>query len=97
MSFEGRFQQLCEKGHETITDIYDAVETGKCPFCSSPFVWSKVIDDTNGVGEIKKLKVLRAERNEICDKCGVGHFIEPTVYEIPEFKPSVVIGAKLHV
>jgi hypothetical protein len=45
MSFEGRYQKLCKKGHYEEQDIH--METDRCEICDSK--WDKVnlVDDTN--------------------------------------------------
>jgi len=45
MSFEGRYQKLCKKGHYGEQDIH--METDRCEICDSK--WDKVnlVDDTN--------------------------------------------------
>jgi hypothetical protein len=49
MSFEGRYQKLCPKGHYEEQDVY--LETKKCPECGQAWEKSNLVDDTNEPGE----------------------------------------------
>lgn len=89
MSYEGRVQFLCEKGHQ---EIYDALSVcsyyidglPKCSFCNSAFVWAYDVDDTNCDGELAELILLKERQIEICNHCNSQKIVEPCVYEIPK-------------
>jgi len=49
MSFEGRYQKLCPKGHYQEQDVY--METDFCEICGYRWAKSNLVDDTNEPGE----------------------------------------------
>lgn len=46
MSFEGYTQNICQNGHFEDRDAYYGLNT--CTTCRKVFVWTNVVDDTNG-------------------------------------------------
>ena len=49
MSFEGRYQKLCPKGHYEEQDVY--LETNQCEICGEKWERSNLVDDTNEPGQ----------------------------------------------
>ena len=82
MSYEGTYQCLCKNGHQSFVDVYSHEK--ECCFCHTPFVWRQSIDETNGEGSKKELKLLKDNLMEKCTHCGHEKLIEPAVYEIPK-------------
>lgn len=50
MSYEGTHELLCAKGHYYAHDVYD-LRPLCCPFCSAPWAYIHMIDETNGADE----------------------------------------------
>jgi len=77
VSYEGWEQRLCENGHRTVYDCYDAPEENgwRCPHCRGRMAWRNNVDETNGgsVGMVR-LKMLHPE--------------VPAIYQIPEPQPK---------
>ena len=46
MSFEGYYQKMCSNQHYIVIDCY--TDYCKCPHCNASFVWSNLVDTTNG-------------------------------------------------
>ncbi len=87
MSFE-YFQKLCPKGHYWETDVYEN-ETN-CPVCNAKYVWSNLVDITNGSfdkddnGKLIRIDgyiELKEKYTVVCDKC---NSIVERVYKIPK-------------
>lgn len=88
MSYEGRVQAICEKGHR-----YDGHEPYgypfiTCPICNSPAAWTNDVDDTNcqALGfipnkEFDKFIDVPAVK-KVCD-LGHEHIITHATYRIP--------------
>ncbi len=49
MSFEGRYQKVCEIGHYAEECVY--MESDKCDQCGSKWIRKNLVDDTNEPGE----------------------------------------------
>lgn len=89
MSFEGRYQYLCENGHKWEVCVYsvDGKER-RCPTCKKKAVFFNLVDDTNcdSYGIItdeswKKLEI-SPEKVEVCN-LGHKHITEPARYRKP--------------
>ena len=65
MSFEGYHEWLCELGHYSAADVYEATPKG-CDVCDARFVRVHLVDQTNGTDENDPMTV-EAPR----------HYIEP--------------------
>lgn len=48
MSFEGYEEFLCKVGHYYQHDVYDSNKHKTCPRCNAGFVWTNIVDTTNG-------------------------------------------------
>lgn len=49
MSFEGRYQKICENGHYSEQCVY--METKNCDNCGGKWIKENLVDDTNEPGE----------------------------------------------
>jgi hypothetical protein len=82
MSYEGRVQVICEKGHYSVLDTFD--ETEEC-HCGEKLVWYNYVDDTNGeaVNEIKMSDLAKFIKTppEFCKCCG--HQTSEPLYNVP--------------
>ena len=78
MSFEGKYQLLCDKGHYHFCDVYEFDEEyWKCPDCDSRARWRNLLDYTNGSvdedgndisGLVNMTKYL-IKRGKVCPHC----------------------------
>ena len=75
MSFEGYHQKLCKNGHLSCPDVYSDID--ECPVCLEPFVWTKIVDQTNDEGQPENLKI---KEEVICAHCNT---TLSTTYFIP--------------
>ena len=54
MSFEGRYNVLCENGHLSEWDIWSNFpledNSWRCPYCEAKLAWWTLVDETNGLG-----------------------------------------------
>lgn len=54
MSYEGREEYICEKGHyfdaDAMAEMYVA-ETTSCQICGGKLAWHHSVDETNGIVE----------------------------------------------
>ena len=106
MSYEGREQHICERGHLfEIGCTYSFEENDTfCPYCQTKSVWCNCIDDTNceSVGEIlpeefEKVRLTTAQY-EVCN-LGHSHLITPETYRVPkagELRQSMILHGKYH-
>jgi len=78
MSYEGCVQHLCPNGHYWVCDCY--ADSDICPYCKYQGIWWHGVDQTNGYGDFRKLRVVE---RRTCDKCGS---ILETRYELLEGK-----------
>lgn len=64
MSFEGYYQLLCEKGHETQESLELTGHTTKCDICGGEIIYHGLVDCTNGPDEglIKFVQITPPER-----------------------------------
>jgi len=87
VSYEGRRQLLCARGHYEVADAYDpdGCIGGPCTYrgCNETFVWANEVDDTNCDGVCVELKVKTPALICTCSNCGDKHVIEEATYEIP--------------
>lgn len=88
MSYEGREEYLCAKGHLWVGPCLYGNEPLTCHVCDTPPVWMHSIDDTNcdAVGfipdeEWDKL-LLTPEVRKTCD-LGHSHTVEEATYRQP--------------
>lgn len=86
MSYEGRVQFMCSKGHyNEIEEPYDTDYVFKC-HCGLMSEWINLINDTNcdWIGEIheRHLTINTPEKFEVCN-LGHRHVIEAETYKIP--------------
>jgi hypothetical protein len=85
MSFEGYYQYLCKKGHETTQQAEYTDENTHCPECGEKIVWSNLVDVTNGSYEgsvrIDGYIALEIKEQKICEHCKT---ILETIYKIPK-------------
>lgn len=93
MSYEGRVEMLCERGHYCIIDVYDernpsTKEKSECfeKSCNCLIVWENNVNDTNcydegyiGEGSLEQ------EAEAQYEVCNLGHLheTEPPRYKIP--------------
>lgn len=80
MSFEGYYRRLCASGHQSVMDVWDEIEQCRC---GAAFVWSRLVDETNGEGYDPPLDVAT---EAITERCNLGHdhvLVEAT-YRKPE-------------
>lgn len=86
MSYEGRVQLWCEKGHyEIVVEPYAEELPDKCA-CGAPIVFTNRVDDTNcdAYGFITPTLVTPAE---MCTcQCGNVHAKTQPTYKIPQKK-----------
>lgn len=98
MSFEGFRQILCDRGHLSEHDVYEAepqaceavyVRDGK-ETCGEAFVWRNTVDETNGLNEhgIYETEVVLGVLYEPvvaeCPHCKQEQLLEDTRYKFPE-------------
>ena len=93
MSFEGYFQRLCKNGHYDTIDIYgfDNPEEESCLICGEPFVWSNLVNLTNGIdletgkgyGYIN-LEINKPAIYEECPHCENKKIVSAETYKIPD-------------
>jgi hypothetical protein len=89
MLFEGYYQYLCKKGHETTRDVGYCYgeELCKCPICGEKIVWSNLVDVTNGSYEgsirIDGYVALEEKERKICEHCKT---VLEITYKIPKTK-----------
>lgn len=95
MSFEGCKEFLCKKGHLYVSDVYES-DPEMCD-CESPFIWFRIIDETNGspkevdkpfaecsADEIPALKILMPFVTSKCETCGHVSVVSEVSYIVPE-------------
>ena len=83
MSYEGRVQTWCKKGHYAVESAsYDP--PGEVCGCGDPIVYTNEIDDTNcdAWGYIVPVEVKPAVECT-CASCGTTHVSMSATYEIP--------------
>lgn len=90
MSFEGRYQILCEKGHYSQVDVHMDIDyrEWRCsvPACGSEIAWSNTIDETNCLPYPDNCEIKLKEKTPaiVCTcSCGNRHVKEPATYHIP--------------
>jgi len=88
MSFEGFNQFLCRNGHYDSCDIYEE-EKSICK-CGEPFVWTNLVDLTNGsyyeeerVDGYVQLETITLAKHDTCN-LGHKHEIVEATYKIPD-------------
>lgn len=96
MSYEGYEQYLCEDGHYSQVDCWDAEDHSVC-HCGKPIVWWNGVDTTNGSFDIDEhgnetelridgyveLKEKSPVKTHRC-VCGDVHIVAEATYHIPE-------------
>lgn len=87
MLFEGYFQKLCENGHLTHEDVY-ATESNICPRCGGEFVYTNLVDTTNGSydnegNRIDGAKIFKIKKIRTCGHCGS---VLEVIYKQPKRK-----------
>jgi len=85
MSFEGYYQLVCKRGHESWCAAYDPLPA-LCGsrLCNEPVIWSNLVDQTNGSGGGRVvLRLVESTQFEVCKCCGNTSITEAARYEIP--------------
>lgn len=86
MSFEGRYQLLCENRHLNEIDCYaEDYSEFKCRVCNSnKCIWRNLVDDTNEWGEgYVGIEVDVPATHCSCSNCGNTHILKDAIYKIP--------------
>lgn len=94
MSFEGYYRAICKNGHLRCGDCYAFFPHEKDCLCScgERFVWTELIDQTNGLEGIKqtKLRVVKEAVTKTCPLCGITQTIEETTYKPTKRKVFII-------